>query len=126
MAVEDGAVIGHILGRLSKEYPHETVLAIIPAALKFYERIRKPRTTLNVKGAVGNRVMYHLRDGPKQQERDADFAEVDWIRPCKWKYADPEYQKAMLGKEDVFSYEQEFEQWRKKMDWQMNGHVGRL
>lgn len=62
MAVEDGAVLGKLLGLLS-QFPRidETERhLLVPAALKLSESLRKSRTTLNVQGAVRNQEMYHM------------------------------------------------------------------
>lgn len=63
MAIEDGAVLGECLSRISTK-------AELPKALSVYEQCRKKRTERIV--ARGNRQqhLYHLYDGPEQQERD--------------------------------------------------------
>jgi salicylate hydroxylase len=59
--------------------------------MKLYEQLRKERATSTVNLALENRVLYHMEDGPKQQERDRQFAEHDWWDPeakFPWAYAD--------------------------------------
>ncbi|KAH7417764.1 putative salicylate hydroxylase [Cadophora sp. MPI-SDFR-AT-0126] len=114
MAVEDGAVVGRLLGRLGTELPAKSWQSEIPSVLQLYETLRKKRTTLNVQGAVANRIMYHLPDGPEQRKRDADFKNVDWIHPSPWKYADPAYQAELLGWDVLDSCNQEFDLWKKE------------
>lgn len=72
MAVEDGAVLGKLLGQLVSsslyhDRPRDTVLDM----LEMYENLRKSRTTTNVQGARSNQRAYHLPDGPIQESRDA-------------------------------------------------------
>ena len=43
-----------------------------------FERLRKSRTTVNVRGAAANRTFFHLLDGPVQARRDEVPANLDW------------------------------------------------
>jgi salicylate hydroxylase len=63
-AIEDGAVLGHLLERIEHKYQ-------IPDVLAIYETLRKPRATRVVQGSshMGHKIV-HLSDGPKQKERD--------------------------------------------------------
>lgn len=112
MAVEDGAVLGQLLANLvhdkSVEFSHDE----IPSILRLYESLRKPRTALNVKGAVANRELYHMRDGPLQQQRDLELKAVDWFQPCKWQWADPSYQKELLGFDVIADCQRGYQAWR--------------
>ncbi|EMD91232.1 hypothetical protein COCHEDRAFT_1082540, partial [Bipolaris maydis C5] len=74
MAVEDGVILGLLLGRLkvaleSKAEPF-IGLDLIPQILQLYESLRKTPTTLNVKGAIQNQHVYHMPDGKEQIQRD--------------------------------------------------------
>lgn len=63
-AVEDGAVLGHVLAKISSP-------AHLPDALAIYEALRKPRTTRVVTSSSHlGRDIFHLHDGPRQRERD--------------------------------------------------------
>jgi salicylate hydroxylase len=103
MAVEDGAVIGFLLGRLQSNpalWSEESGKDAITTTLKLYEKLRKQRTTVNVLGAVQARVFYHLPDGSEQLERDrllSELPESRWESRSKWNWGDAEYQQALLG-----------------------------
>ena len=115
MAVEDGAVLGHLLG-VSVKASHSssnkdsTTGDAITAALRLYEQERKARTTLNVAGAVGNRNFYHLHDGPLQQERDTEMKAFEWENghSTSWKWLDSKYQQNLLGHDAVKSADHAF------------------
>ena len=64
-AIEDGGALTSILSALPAD---------LPAALRRYEALRKPRATRLQQASAANRVRFHLPDGPKQQERDAGMA----------------------------------------------------
>ncbi|OUM54462.1 hypothetical protein BVG19_g3855 [[Candida] boidinii] len=63
MAIEDGAVIGKLLER----FPDKSQLK---KALSIYESKRKLRTERIVQRGNQQQILYHLQDGPEQQERD--------------------------------------------------------
>lgn len=113
MAVEDGLVLGLLLGRLqnSERIPHADRRTYINSVLRLCESLRKKRTTINVKGAVANRYMFHMHDGPEQEARDRELAEADWQKPSKWGWADPGYQRKMLGFDSVADTNRAFEVW---------------
>jgi salicylate hydroxylase len=108
MAVEDGAVLGKLLGLLSKSIPASGVSEYTPLLLKLYESLRKLRTTVNVKGAVANRHWNHLPDGPAQRERDSCMAGKG---ASEWNMLSSEYQMAMLGFDAVVDAENAFGAW---------------
>lgn len=64
-AIEDGGALTSILSARPDD---------LPAALRRYEALRKPRATRLQEASAANRVRFHLSDGPKQQERDAAMA----------------------------------------------------
>ena len=113
MAVEDGLVLGTLLGHLqaSDQIPDTEKAERIRPILELFEALRKKRTTVNIKGAIANRAMFHLHDGPEQEQRDRELGEADWVKPCRWGWADPGYQKKMLGFEMVHDTEKAFEVW---------------
>ena len=117
MAVEDGAVIGYLLGSLSKslasdrdQSPNRTDL--ISRVLKLYERLRKSRTTLNVRGAMANRIFYHMPDGAGQEKRDEVLATADYktVR-TEYNWVDSKYQRDLLAYDAVKEASNAFEQW---------------
>lgn len=64
-SIEDGATLAAILSMKGDD---------IPAALRRYEEMRKPRATRLQEASAGNRVRFHLPDGPEQETRDAAMA----------------------------------------------------
>ncbi|KAH7232699.1 hypothetical protein B0J15DRAFT_409039 [Fusarium solani] len=112
MAVEDGAVLGKLLGLLDKSRLHDEKNHI-PEILKLYESLRKTRTTTNVQGANSNRVSYHLPDGPLQQERDASLSRgVRSLTGVRTHFADLEYLRSLLAFDAVGEATQAFERWQ--------------
>ncbi|KAJ6181256.1 hypothetical protein N7519_011717 [Penicillium mononematosum] len=82
-AVEDGAVLGLILGHLrSKDQ--------LPKALKMYEDLRKSRGDAIVKETFKQRDSFHMADGPDQEARDKIFlsqlgkSQLQGPFPSKW------------------------------------------
>ncbi|KAJ5955416.1 hypothetical protein N7501_009695 [Penicillium viridicatum] len=82
-AVEDGAVLGLILGHLrSKDQ--------LPKALKMYENLRKARGDAIVKETFKQRDSFHMADGPEQEARDKIFlsqlgeSKIQGPFPSKW------------------------------------------
>lgn len=70
-AIEDGACLAACLAAQPDG---------VPAALRRYEAIRRPRAT-EVQGlSTRNKIRFHLPDGPEQQARDAEMAKgsTDW------------------------------------------------
>ncbi|KAJ9612792.1 hypothetical protein H2204_014897 [Knufia peltigerae] len=124
MAAEDGLVLGLLLGRLQNEtsIPDDEKRSHINSALQLFENLRKKRTTTNVKGARANRIMYHMHDGPEQEARDQDLADVDWVKPSRWGWADPGYQKQMLAFDSVADTHKAFDRWLSEGGGQVNGY----
>lgn len=114
MAIEDGAVLGYLLGSLVEDCntSPETAHGQVSSLLQVYEKLRKLRTATNVKGAEANRYMFHLHDGDKQQERDAELKSHDWIRPSRWRWADPTAQYELLGHDVIAESEREYNAWK--------------
>jgi salicylate hydroxylase len=109
MAVEDGGVLGILLGRLSclpRFSPSD-----VSSVLKLFERLRKHRTTTNVRGAIQNQELYHMADGPGQAKRDKALAAVDWVQPCIWNWGDPVYMNEMLGIDCMTDASKSFDIW---------------
>lgn len=115
MAVEDGAIIAVLLGQyqhaVNKSLPHPS----IPETLKLYESLQKTRTTTLHLGSISNQHLYHLDDGPEQEERDrilknAKFQELpDGVsEPFIW--IDLRYQKAILGRDAVGDAKKKWEE----------------
>ncbi|PVH92152.1 FAD binding domain-containing protein [Periconia macrospinosa] len=65
-AIEDGAVLGLLLGRI-KSKNH------VPHALKIYEKLRKARGESIARETFKQREAFHMIDGSEQEARDAIF-----------------------------------------------------
>jgi 2-polyprenyl-6-methoxyphenol hydroxylase-like FAD-dependent oxidoreductase len=59
------------------------------AALLRYERLRLPRVTRLQQMSRANKLRFHMRDGPEQEARDAEWARAGDRRPdtLRWLYA---------------------------------------
>ncbi|KAI2637441.1 FAD/NAD(P)-binding domain-containing protein [Xylaria nigripes] len=80
MALEDGGVLGLCLGRLTDKLPSSK-----RKALQVYEACRRERTERVVQRGSYNQWIYHLPDGPEQEERDAKFKlfeqlDKEWLK----------------------------------------------
>jgi hypothetical protein len=52
-----------------------------------------------------------MHDSAEQEARDAELAEVDWVKPSRWIWADVGYQRKMLGFDSVADTNRAFEVW---------------
>ncbi len=66
MAIEDAAVLGNLLSRLTS--PTQ-----LKPLLQAYEDLRLPRTAETQRQSRLNQKIFHLPDGPEQELRDADM-----------------------------------------------------
>ncbi|KAK6380081.1 hypothetical protein LTS17_005269 [Exophiala oligosperma] len=113
MAVEDGAVLGHLLGKIKNEFWRSETSAKEPinAVLELFEHVRKHRTTINVQGAVDNRRLFHMVEGPDRDRRSHVMQMTDWktqtLTDFSWN--DLEYQSAMLGFDVIADADRAFE-----------------
>ena len=76
MAIEDAAVLGNLLSRLA--HPDQ-----LPILLQAYQDLRLPRTAETQNQSRLNQKIFHLPDGPEQEQRDADMrraAELELAR----------------------------------------------
>lgn len=69
MAIEDGAVLGALFARLQSAEQ-------VPTLLKAYEDLRLQRTADVQASSTLNQHIFHLPDGPGQEERDAMMRET--------------------------------------------------
>jgi salicylate hydroxylase len=79
-AIEDGATLTACLAAAGSD---------VPEALRRYERARIPRTTRLQAMSADNKTRFHLPDGPRQRERDAQMASgsTDWsFKAVAWIY----------------------------------------
>ena len=117
MAVEDGAILGLLLGRFqnnTSSIGHAEKDRLLSSLLNLYEGLRKERTTVNVQGAVHTRHYYHLADGEKQQARDAELGALPssgWKGQCSFNWGDVEYQRSLLGFDVLADAETRYDEW---------------
>jgi salicylate hydroxylase len=78
MAIEDGAALAACF----------RTIADPSAALRHYEKLRLPRVTRLQEMSRANKTRFHLRDGPAQQARDAEWAKTGDRSPdaLRWLY----------------------------------------
>lgn len=119
MAVEDGAVLGVLLGRLQEHLSCSThnKPTQVASLLKLFERLRKQRTEINVSGAVEKQDFYHLPDGDRQIERDqllANLPKSDFQADCKWTWGDKSHNDELLGFDVIRGAEDGFASWAAK------------
>ncbi|KAL3481705.1 hypothetical protein BJX99DRAFT_243417 [Aspergillus californicus] len=113
MAVEDGSVLGVLLGLMHSRLRCDPGSNAVSQILQLYETLRKDRTTVNVQGAIENQWLYHLPDGENQLKRDHTLKAVDWRNPraSEYKWCDPEYQTNMLGYDTLEEAKAAFNSW---------------
>ncbi|KAF2212642.1 hypothetical protein CERZMDRAFT_111727 [Cercospora zeae-maydis SCOH1-5] len=92
-SIEDGAVLGNVLGALQSKDQ-------LPAALKLYEQLRKIRGETIVRETFAQRNDFHMPDGPEQQKRDELMLsqlgkEIAVKFPSRWQC--PEVQPWLYG-----------------------------
>lgn len=115
-ALEDGAV----LGALFEKIEHKSQL---PDLLVIFEAIRKARTTRVVTGSTDLRDIFHMHDGPRQQERDRQLLEQEPFEGYPNRWADPVFQQFLFGYD---SYEEAGRAWRTYMEGNFPGTAGRF
>src|SRR5271163_1247340 len=78
MAIEDGATLAACLRAITDS----------AEALRHYERLRLPRVTRLQEMSRANKTRFHLRDGPAQEARDAEWAKARDRSPdaLRWLY----------------------------------------
>ncbi|KAF7317614.1 FAD-binding-3 domain-containing protein [Mycena kentingensis (nom. inval.)] len=101
-AIEDGVVLALLLSKVDAKQD-------IPAALRVYERLRKPRTEFLVAQAAAASRSLHLTDPAAQAKRDEAFRRVasGGANPDKW--IDREVQDFVYGFDCVADAEEKWE-----------------
>ncbi|EME83036.1 uncharacterized protein MYCFIDRAFT_35872 [Pseudocercospora fijiensis CIRAD86] len=97
MAVEDGAVLGRLIVSFAQSGHDRNSL---PELMQLYQDVRKQRTAAVVGTANENRTLYHMEDGPQQEERDRAFDELDRTDEnarFPWKFGDLKHCKKLFG-----------------------------
>ena len=113
MAVEDGAVLGMLLGLAHERLGKDLFATQINQVLLRYEALRKRRTTINVQGAIHHRWFYHLPDGEDQKTRDHALKQLDWnnLYTSIYKWFSSDYQNQLLAHNVLQAAKKEFETW---------------
>lgn len=98
MSLEDAAVLGEVLAR----YPTKTIspsqtIAFKKHALSIYEQCRAPRTRMVVERGNLQQYLYHLHDGPEQEERDRKMRMQPTPPGEALAWRDPELAPRLLG-----------------------------
>ena len=96
MSLEDAAVLGEVLARTRSKSPTAK-----QTALKIYEECRKARTEMVVQRGNLQQYLYHLHDGPEQQERDRKMQMVPTAPGEALAWRDPELAPRLLGYDHV-------------------------
>jgi salicylate hydroxylase len=105
MAFEDGAVLGECLSRLpnspsvTKTFPE--YLQSKRHALSVFERCRKQRTKMVVDRGNVQQYLYHLHDGPEQEERDRKMQMVPTPEGEALAWRDPGLAPKLLGYDHI-------------------------
>lgn len=105
MAFEDGAVIGECLSRLpnnsdiTKTSPG--FLRTKKHAISVFEKCRKQRTQMVVDRGNIQQYLYHLHDGPEQEERDRKMQMVPTPEGEALAWRDPVLAPKLLGYDHV-------------------------
>ncbi|KAJ4172406.1 hypothetical protein NW754_002604 [Fusarium falciforme] len=99
MALEDGGVLGLCLARLTDKSPESK-----RKALDVYEACRRERTEKVVQRGTYNQWIYHLSDGPEQQERDERFKQFGDFDHAWLSGEDPVLPKSEETGEDPFPW----------------------
>ncbi|KAH8818381.1 hypothetical protein F5882DRAFT_512666 [Hyaloscypha sp. PMI_1271] len=92
MSLEDGAVLGECLSRITSKVSVEKQMA-----LRVYEHCRKGRTEMVVQRGNLQQYLYHLHDGPEQEDRDRRMRMVPTPPREALAWRDPELAPKLLG-----------------------------
>jgi salicylate hydroxylase len=96
MALEDAAVLGEVLSRITNKSP-----ASKQHALKIYEECRKERTEMVVQRGNLQQYLYHLHDGEEQEERDRRMRMVPTESGEALAWRDPGLAPRLLGYDHI-------------------------
>jgi len=92
MSLEDGAVLGECLSRITSKSQAQKQMA-----LRVYEQCRKSRTEMVVQRGNLQQYLYHLHDGPEQEERDRRMRMVPTRAGEALAWRDPDLAPTLLG-----------------------------
>jgi salicylate hydroxylase len=92
MSFEDASVLGLCLARLTSKTKAQK-----QHALRVYQDCRKQRTEMVVERGNLQQLLYHLHDGPEQEERDRRMRELPTRGGEALAWRDPELAPKLLG-----------------------------
>ncbi|EED15604.1 monoxygenase, putative [Talaromyces stipitatus ATCC 10500] len=108
MAFEDGAVLGECLSRLpNRPNIMKTSPEFLNAkkhALSVFQQCRKERTKMVVDRGNIQQYLYHLHDGPEQQERDRKMQMIPTPEGEALAWRDPGLAPKLLGYDHIADY----------------------
>lgn len=110
MAVEDGAIIGKLLGSLQAQNSSRDP-SLLASVLGLYEQIRKEPTSRNVRGAIMNRQLFHVDDGFLQTIRDFALKYAGVTYKSDWTWFSSFRQRQTLGLDVLEDCRKAFEAW---------------
>lgn len=115
MAVEDGAIIATLLGLYQRDSSTLPKRLTLSETLKLYESVQKARTTTLHLGSISNQHLYHLDDGPEQEERDRILKAAQWQEkpgeePERFIWMDARYQRDILGRDAIGDAKKKWEE----------------
>ncbi|KAJ5648325.1 hypothetical protein N7490_004697 [Penicillium lividum] len=121
MAVEDGALIGKLLGLLQARYSslgndpslsaNESTQTTLVSLLELYEQIRKKRTTRSVQGAIMNRKLFHMPDGLLVRIRNFLVRYAGVTLKSDWTWFSSFRQRQILGYDVLQDSKKVFDAW---------------
>lgn len=104
MAFEDGAVLGECLSRLPDRPDITTSSEFLKAkqqAISVFQQCRKQRTQMVVERGNVQQYLYHLHDGPEQEERDRKMQMVPTPEGEALAWRDPGLAPKLLGYDHI-------------------------
>lgn len=101
MSFEDGAVLGECFSRIKGKSPAEK-----RHAMRVYEKCRKERTEMVVERGNLQQYLYHLHDGPEQEERDRKMKMVPTPEGEALAWRDPGLAPRLLGYDHLRSVDE--------------------
>ena len=110
MSVEDGAVLGKLLGLLQDSRRNSCYLSI-PQVLSFFEGLRKPRTTSVAQLSADCERLFQMHDENEIRQRNELVKMIDWEsedNKFPWLWGDTKFQHALLGADVLKQAEEAF------------------
>jgi salicylate hydroxylase len=93
-SIEDGAALAECLDRAKD-------INDVPTLLRVFQAIRKPRCEIIQKGSLANGEIWHMPDGPEQEQRDRDMKEIDKKSKNPNQWSDESFQPWLFGYDTV-------------------------